>query len=300
MKFEEAVERLVQEVLTTTDYHITSAGFANQRTWKSLFLVNNLLYEFYAYGYDNNQDWHVGFRDLENDTHGVTGSGGQFQVFSAVMEILRRFYKEVQPSNVYFMAVEPSRIRLYDRLIKWFASEFGYEDRSEPTDSKGKDYKLVRKDAATQENPTVQAAAESLLGEVLTTTDYEIKSAGRIHADSWEADFAVDGTAFRFVCYKENPLADSWVIYFKDKLDGYGVTGKGGQFKVFAAVMDLLRRFEKDVHPEKVTFTASPPSRIRLYDRLVKWFTSQFNYKETEGDGLVRGGYKKYYELERM
>jgi len=60
---------------------------------------------------------------------GITGKGGAIDVFSNVVDILRDFLKNVQPDTriLYFVAFEPSRAKLYDRMVKVLAPEYGFK-----------------------------------------------------------------------------------------------------------------------------------------------------------------------------
>ncbi len=144
----------------------------------------------------------------------------------------------------------------------------------------------------------IDEAAESLLGEVLTTTDYiihktQLSPTGR----KWEAQFEVNNVSFSFYAYVIDESIGSWDIMFRDDVRGYGRTKKGGQFKVFAAVMEVLKRFEREVKPNIVRFDAADKSRIRLYDHLIRWFMAEFNFKIADEHGDPN---YKYYTLERI
>jgi hypothetical protein len=66
-------------------------------------------------------------KGVPKGSHGVTGTGEAFQVFSTVIDILRDFVKKHEPAMIKFSALEPSRIKLYSRLVDMVASELpGY------------------------------------------------------------------------------------------------------------------------------------------------------------------------------
>lgn len=73
----------------------------------------------------------------------------------------------------------------------------------------------------------------------------------------------------------------------------YDITGSGNEFKVFSTVINTVRIFLNEYKGElkSIIFTAekSKPSRVRLYNRLVKTLSksNNFNYHIKEGDKLV-------------
>lgn len=73
----------------------------------------------------------------------------------------------------------------------------------------------------------------------------------------------------------------------------YEITGSGNEFKVFSTVINTVRIFLNELKGEfkKIIFTAekSKPSRVKLYNRLVKTLSksSNLNYHIKEGDKLV-------------
>jgi len=76
----------------------------------------------------------------------------------------------------------------------------------------------------------------------------------------------------------------------------YDITGSGNEFKVFSTVINTARIFLNElkssgIQLKKIIFTAekSKPSRVRLYNRLVKTLTksNNLNYHIKEGNKLV-------------
>jgi hypothetical protein len=73
----------------------------------------------------------------------------------------------------------------------------------------------------------------------------------------------------------------------------YDITGSGNEFKVFGTVINTVRIFLNEYKGElkSIIFTAekSKPSRVRLYNRLVKTLSksNNFNYHIKEGNKLV-------------
>lgn len=77
---------------------------------------------------NNDGEWELGFVEVDLDgrsSHGLTGRGHEFVVFSAVKDSLIRFIAEYNPQEFYFTAEKDDegngrnvRADLYDRIIK--------------------------------------------------------------------------------------------------------------------------------------------------------------------------------------
>lgn len=53
-----------------------------------------------------------------NDSTGITDTGDQYIVFSTVLAVVQDYITTNNPDSFRFSAEEPSRIKLYDRIIK--------------------------------------------------------------------------------------------------------------------------------------------------------------------------------------
>ncbi len=81
-------------------------------------------------------EWNVEFyADLDmpsRERYGILKTGNQMQVFATVVDIMREFIKNYKPDELTFSANEPSRNKLYKRMIDtllpdWEGSEEGNE-----------------------------------------------------------------------------------------------------------------------------------------------------------------------------
>lgn len=87
---------------------------------------------------------------------------------------------------------------------------------------------------------------------------------------------------------------NEWELKFK--MNGLiGVTGGGDAFRLWATVIEACKMFMRDHgnDVEYLVFTASEPSRQKLYDRLVRTFVSQFGLRLKES-GIIKNGDKQY------
>lgn len=83
--------------------------------------------------------WHIVF-DVDRNL-GITGSGQAFIILSVVIDIINDFVRKVDPKVLYFTSKEPSRVKLYTRLLSKFkntASVYTYPYLS------GKKFYIVR------------------------------------------------------------------------------------------------------------------------------------------------------------
>lgn len=90
-----------------------------------------------------------------------------------------------------------------------------------------------------------------------------------------------------------NTVTHAWQLAFapyrvasKDgagQYSAYGVTNSGNAIDVFATLVDVVRDFSRK-HPDRlIVFTAKEPSRRRLYDRLVKRISAQYQIADVDG-----------------
>lgn len=98
---------------------------------------------------DTEDSWGMWFA-VDNDLS-VTGRGSEMKVFATVLDILGDFFKNQKPSELLFSAAKSvdsysnSRVRLYDRLVRRFASSHGYRLRDTKDIKSEILYTLVRK-----------------------------------------------------------------------------------------------------------------------------------------------------------
>lgn len=99
--------------------------------WIADFTVNDKTYEFSAAFHADEEDWGIEFyfEDTKENKikSGITGTGDELLIFSTVLKIIDKFIKEKNYPNISFSAEEPSRKKLYDRMIKILSSKYGYK-----------------------------------------------------------------------------------------------------------------------------------------------------------------------------
>jgi len=111
--------------------------------------------------------------------------------------------------------------------------------------------------------------------------------------DLWIGNFVVDGYNYevRFECHDD--MGNNWLGSFA-RLDQYGkpiidVSTGGNPYKVFSAVLEMVKEFFSIIYPLEVAFTADSESRRRLYHRLfVRLSLSDYKW-ESRDDFFVVG-----------
>ena len=78
--------------------------------------------------------------DSDSNEEGTkSGKGEEFQVFSTVLKILKEFVDAEEPDHFFVEAVssEPSRVKLYRRMISTFCKKYPQYESTETDKKKG-------------------------------------------------------------------------------------------------------------------------------------------------------------------
>ena len=86
---------------------------------------------------DQKEAWAVGFVQMgtRKDTAAarnfgrvdITGGGNPIEVFNGALAAMKEFVKGAKPKYIYFSAKEPSRMKLYNLMVKKLASSAGFK-----------------------------------------------------------------------------------------------------------------------------------------------------------------------------
>ena len=80
---------------------------------------------------DKKEAWSVGF--VQDATRkgkariDITGEGKPIEVFNKTLAAMKEFVKGAKPKYIYFSAKEPSRMKLYNIMVKKLASGMGFK-----------------------------------------------------------------------------------------------------------------------------------------------------------------------------
>lgn len=87
--------------------------------YRSTFYVGDVRYSFAANQFGPNDLWDIEFiaHSDRGSSAKITGTGNEITVFSTVVSIMKEFMDLYHPVQLHFTADEPSRKKLYHRLI---------------------------------------------------------------------------------------------------------------------------------------------------------------------------------------
>lgn len=91
-----------------------------------------------------------------------------------------------------------------------------------------------------------------------------------------EADFQVNGKSYTVWANQidDSQYDDIWVVEFALVPTGgfnrYEITNTGDEYIVFSTVIDIIKDIEDKYQMRAFSFLAKEPSRMKLYQRLVK------------------------------
>jgi len=72
------------------------------------------------------------------------------------------------------------------------------------------------------------------------------------------------------------PMQNGIVDISFDRGGSMGITGKGNAAQVFATVVDAINKYIKAENPGWISFSASEPSRAKLYQHMVKRLSGSY------------------------
>lgn len=105
-----------------------------------------------------------------------------------------------------------------------------------------------------------------------------------ITGDYFSADFKVNDRLISFIASRiddapDRNAGDIWELEFSElgkngDLNSHKLTGKGGEFVVFATLKKIIETFVDNFKPKKMTFTANKaePSRVSAYEKMFSRF----------------------------
>jgi len=113
---------LLSEVLSTPVPWEWDEDLHDPTRHRAFFTVGEYLYRLTMSGYG--KEWGVTFSRQDPHNGGlasnidITGSGHAFTIFATLAAIVKEFLAHYQPTRLYFSGSEPSRIKLYRRLVQ--------------------------------------------------------------------------------------------------------------------------------------------------------------------------------------
>jgi hypothetical protein len=101
----------------------------NNSTWEGTFAINDKQYLIMMMN-EPQMGWEVKFELLRQGkwTQSITGTGDAAHVFSTVLAGIKEWMAKMQPSQFALTAREPSRKKLYARLLRMLPKNWKVED----------------------------------------------------------------------------------------------------------------------------------------------------------------------------
>ena len=193
----------------------------------------------------------------------LTGTGNSRKVFGTVIKIVQDFVESHKPKALYFTAIgdEPSRIKLYDTLISQVDKALPDYYADQPIVlSSGKAYFLKRKEEQVTE------ALDS------TPYKYDFDQVGHTYVATF---MTVNNVEYETLIEILGPQINSpiEVIFNMINNEGdpsIGIENTGDARRVFATVIDIIKKYTSMNKPIEIEFSAKEPSRVRLYDAFIR------------------------------
>ena len=221
------------------------------------------------------QDVEIVFGD-EHGYVGLTRTGNATKVFWSVAQCLVD-YLERHPSvqKIYFTSSsnEPSRLRLYHSLSDRLAQQLGWHASS----------KRRRKDVEyyVTKDPLRSLDENSLLVELFDLSKVpEGVTPPQMVSDTTDQtiyQFRVGGR--KYLCQFTDVDRDTYDLKFKDPEGRMSITGVGEATKVFWSVARAVSMFIQHKSVALLRFSASEPSRQKLYNVLSKRLAETLGWK---------------------
>jgi hypothetical protein len=101
----------------------------SEDTWAGKFSVGNRIYDIRMLK-DEGMPWEVIFSLVEGNrnTQSITGTGKAATVFATVLNGIQQWLKAVEPEEFAISAAEPSRQKLYKRMLGMLPRKWDIED----------------------------------------------------------------------------------------------------------------------------------------------------------------------------
>lgn len=265
----------------------------------------------------------VGFE--VDGTIAVTGKGDAGRIFATVFDAM----EEAMATNrniVGFMFTSEgmSRSRLYNTMIRVMGKKGGLKtivSSKHGTGSTAMTFSLLGHKRKAPYLFMDQVFEETLNESYLTELfdrPYRWRTANLHGRDVADATMQTGNATYVF----KTDEGDSVMVEFNEDLDeegevftaefrrqgSYGVTGRGDAPKIFATVIDIMKHFVQEVHPDMLKFSADVDfkstgvpgeaeenrSRIKLYSRMIQRFARRLGYQYSSKP-MYNGTSQEYY-----
>ena len=193
----------------------------------------------------------------------LTGTGNSTKVLGTVVNIVKDFLEHEEPERLYFTgnSTEPSRIKLYYALMSQVDKALPdyYADKTIDLGS-SRAYMLKRK------KKQVTEALDS------KPYKYDFDQIGHTYVATF---ITANNVEYETLIEILGPQLNSpiEVIFNMINNEGdpsIGIENTGDARRVFATVIDIIKKYTSMNKPIEIVFSAKEPSRIRLYDAFIR------------------------------
>lgn len=282
MRINEVITEVFQPGRTNWEWARRSTDEAS-----AFFKVGNREYLWQAFTERNTPlKWEIQFRllrDYDNDPDeldlfGKTGTGNSAQVLSTAVDIIRAFLNEYgldKVEEITFNAKEDSRIALYAKMIKRLLPNWDLYSKKDPVD--GMTFTLT--DRRAYDKP------ENKINELFDPqTSYQLEwddqfGPKEIHARAYDRQG-------KYIDINFVPVRDNVTDIEFSKMDSFDLTNDEDGPRVFATVLEAIRRYLQGYQPKILIFSGKEKNRAGLYQRLINRFASQYGYKQFDTSKL--------------
>lgn len=101
----------------------------NNKEWSGRFNINDKIYNIRMIKIQE-MPWEVVFSLIQNNKsiQSITGTGNASTVFATVLYGIKKWLKKVEPPEFVISAAEPSRQKLYKRMLQMLPPQWDVED----------------------------------------------------------------------------------------------------------------------------------------------------------------------------
>ena len=245
----------------------------------------------------------------------VTGTGDEVLVFSTVLDIIKDFIYSETPQKIEFHSelekgnnYKDSRTKLYNRLVKKFANQYGY-DLNILDDTRNRFpasiYTLtLNPDATSPDYISEESSHSEVIQEIFDKPAEIEKTKDGVSVVDGERFVRYDGfiSDEQVVVFMKEIKENVWKIEFRvgGRQDARG-DKSGDEIAIFSTVFSAIKQFVEERNPETLIFTAlkeefgQATNRANLYKRMVDRFANKYGYL----DQVVDKGNDSVFVLKR-
>jgi len=266
--------------------------------WSGLFKISEINYELSTQTIDGTE-YEVEFKNLSvpsAESQDITGTGNASLVFATILHGIKQWLNTVKPASFMLGAREPSRQKLYKRLLRMLPRNYEVEDfgslfNVNDTNQMSAIIPSEEEDYFPEESDYNSNMFETKLNNILTELFDKPSPIKWIHQNddhlsslfgNWDGIFRVGHHNYQILIdieYIEDDIPHYEISFGTlTTIDTYGINKSGGNNAnlVFATVLHGIKQWLAEVNPIFFMFSAEEPSRQKLYSRMIKMLPRKY------------------------